>query len=237
VVNLQDLMTLGTPAFVLGVFGGGHCIGMCGGVVAAATLGRTGPLAPVVAGYNLGRVTSYVAAGALAGGFGAVFAAGGEVISGRIALLVVAQLLVIAAGLALAGYGGGLAVLERATGSIWRQLSPLAARLMTPRGLVSAFGMGAVWGWVPCGLVYGALFIALATGDPARGALTMLAFGMGTLPAMLALGAGAVRLRPWLAARGARRAAGLLVAFSGLVGLSRIPGLVEQLTGGLICLA
>src|SRR5512134_1015410 len=168
-------------AFLVGLLGGVHCLGMCGGIVGALSLQRPGaqPVAAFQLAYNLGRILSYGVAGALAGAIG--FAAGGAV-AARVGLYVLANLMLLALGLHLAGLWQGVAALERVGVLLWARIRPLAARFLpvdsTPRALAS----GLLWGWLPCGMVYSVLTTALFSGSAARGFLVMLAFGLGTLP-------------------------------------------------------
>ncbi|HEX9181085.1 MAG TPA: sulfite exporter TauE/SafE family protein [Burkholderiales bacterium] len=208
-------------AFLVGLLGGVHCLGMCGGIVGALSLQRPGT--PSVASfqfaYNFGRILSYGAAGALAGALGLV---AGSAVEVRVGLYVLANLMLLALGFYLAGLWQGIGVLERAGALLWARIRPLATRFIpvdsTPRALVS----GLLWGWLPCGMVYSVLATALFSGSAARGFLVMLAFGLGTLPNLLAMGMAADRLRPLLQKRALRLAAGLLVAGFGVAGLVRM---------------
>jgi len=203
-------------AVAMGLFGGLHCIGMCGGIVAA--LGtrpdvRRGPSAQLA--YNLGRIGSYSLMGALAGGLG--FSLLGPLgPSGVLTLRVVAGLFLVAAGLYLSGLWMGLARLERLGAHVWRRVSPLQRRIGPPDRLWKLLAAGAVWGWLPCGLVYAALAGALASGGVLEGALFMTCFGLGTLPWLLTAGALAESLSRSLRRREVRVVAGLLVVLFGL---------------------
>ena len=88
--------------------------------------------------------------------------------------------------------------------------------------MLPALALGSIWGWLPCGLVYSVVVAALATGSPWRGAALMLAFGLGTLPALLAMGMAAVRMRAVLQNIWIRRLSGLAVTGFGLLGLWRL---------------
>ncbi|HUM92742.1 MAG TPA: sulfite exporter TauE/SafE family protein, partial [Candidatus Competibacter sp.] len=185
-------------AFLIGLTGGVHCVGMCGGIVGALTLGlplaRERPLLarlPFLLAYNTGRIASYVAAGALAGGVGAWAANLVSVHRAQLGLQVVAGLFMILLGLYLAGWWPVLGHLERAGGVLWRRIEPLGRRLLPVRTLPQALGIGLVWGWLPCGLVYSALVWAIGAGGAGKGALLLLGFGLGTLPALLAMGTAA----------------------------------------------
>jgi sulfite exporter TauE/SafE len=229
-------LDLGIPLalFVLGLASGAHCVGMCGGIVAAFSAPQ--PLLPARSlwraqlAFNAGRVTSYATAGAFVGLIGAgayaIAAAPAQAV-----LQVLASLMLVMVGLYLAGFSGAAAWLERLGAPLWRRLQPLAVRLRA-----HSFAAGAVWGWLPCGLVYGALATAAATGAPARGAAAMLAFGLGTLPWLLATGMAATRLRGWLSQRAFRVAAGSLVLAFGVWGLARAGALPGALREAILCL-
>lgn len=210
-------------ALVVGLLGGVHCVGMCGGIVGALSLGLPaqrqgwrGSL-PLQLAYNLGRLASYAVAGALVGG---VTAVAGHLLDIRVwqqVLLGLAGGFLILLGLYLAGWWGVLRRVEAVGGRLWRRIEPAGRRLLPVRHVWQALLLGALWGWLPCGLVYSVLIWAMAAGSAGQGALLMLAFGLGTLPNLLAMGLFAQHLRRFVARPGVRRAAGLLVmAFGGL---------------------
>lgn len=210
-------------AFLIGLTGGVHCVGMCGGIVGALTLGlplvRERPLLarlPFLLAYNTGRIASYVAAGALAGGVGAWAANLVSVHRAQLGLQVVAGLFMILLGLYLAGWWPILGHLERAGGVLWRRIEPLGRRLLPVRTLPQALGIGLVWGWLPCGLVYSALVWAIGAGGAGKGALLLLGFGLGTLPALLAMGTAAAVLAGWVRRPIVRQTAGALVVLFGI---------------------
>jgi sulfite exporter TauE/SafE len=207
-------------AFLAGLLGGAHCVGMCGGIVAAMSLqgGRRQPL-PFHLGYNLGRVASYGIAGALAGLVGSAAFLSERLLPVQTGLYVLAQAVLILMGLYLAGLSRAVLRLEHVGGGLWRRLQPLFGRLLPIRDFPGALAAGAVWGWLPCGLVYSVLVTALASGGPVSGALLMLAFGLGTLPNLLAMGWAAERLRALAANRTVKLIAGLTVAGFGVWGL------------------
>ena len=119
-------------------------------------------------------------------------------------------------GLYLAGWWPALAAVEKLGGRLWRHLEPLGRRLLPVRNPLQAFGLGLIWGWLPCGLVYAALAWALASGSAATGAVRMLAFGLGTLPMLLALGTAAERLGRIVRHPRLRQAAGGIILAFGL---------------------
>ncbi|MBK7948963.1 MAG: sulfite exporter TauE/SafE family protein [Deltaproteobacteria bacterium] len=202
-------------ALVLGFAGSVHCIGMCGGIAGAlAQLSpRPGPAAAATRSllHSAGRIASYATAGAAAGAFGQLFAFSD---SALLPIRVLLGLVIVGIGLQIGLTGRAAPALERAGQAIWRRLSPLTRRIGRPEHAWQIFAMGVVWGWLPCGLVYSALLLAAGSGEPATGALAMAAFGIGTLPAVLAasgLAAALARLGGALAVR--RSAGALLVAF------------------------
>jgi sulfite exporter TauE/SafE len=211
-------------AFLVGLLGGGHCVGMCGGIVGAVTLSLPGqrPHIPFLLAYNGGRIASYAAAGVLAGLLGASSIFLEQVLPVEQLLYALASIMLIALGLYLAGLWQGVLVLERAGNHLWQRLQPLSKKLLPLRTSPQAFLLGLIWGWLPCGLVYSVLVAALATGSPLQGSLLMLAFGLGTLPTLLTMGMMAVKLKGWLQNLWVRRASGLLVLGFGLAGLARL---------------
>ena len=218
---MPELAPLLLSALMLGLLGGGHCLGMCGGLMGALTLAippeQRGRRLRLLLAYNLGRILSYACAGLLMG------LAGWAVASSPAAMIlrIVAALLLIAMGLYLAGWWSGLTRIEALGRHLWRHLQPFASRLMPVSSLPRALLLGAIWGWLPCGLVYSTLLWASSQGAPADSALLMLAFGLGTLPVLLATGLAAERLTALLRLRGVRIAGGLLVI---LFGLWTLPG-------------
>ena len=204
--------------FLIGLLGGTHCIGMCGGIVGALSLGGTARPSLHLA-YNAGRIVSYALAGAIAGALGGASLALSGQLPVRIVLFVLANLMLVALGLYLMGASRALAFSERFGQKLWRHLQPLSRRFLPARTVAQAFPLGLGWGWLPCGLVYSALVTALTSGSALRGAAMMLAFGAGTLPNLLLAGLLAVRLNEYVAKPVVRLSAGLLVLAFGLWGL------------------
>lgn len=204
--------------FLTGLLGGVHCAGMCGGIVSALALQTSRISMLHLLAYNAGRVTSYMAAGFVAGSAGMLL---GSLLPFQQALYVLANLMLVALGLYLAGLWHGLARLETIGGRFWHYIQPLTTKLMgeasTPRALLQ----GLLWGWLPCGLVYSVLVTALASGSAINGGLTMLAFGLGTVPNLVAMSYFAASLRPFVQKPGVRLAAGLLIVGFGVLGLMR----------------
>nr|WP_163500791.1 sulfite exporter TauE/SafE family protein [Halomonas socia] len=179
-------------AFVFGLLGGAHCIGMCGGIMSALTFAvppsmrHPARLGGLLLGYNLGRIASYMVAGALVAGLGTLVGGlAGEV---RLVLQLLAAIMLILMALYIANWWKGLLVVERLGRRLWRHIEPYGRRLMPVVKIPQAVALGAVWGWLPCGLVYSMLAWSLTLASPLQGATLMAAFGLGTLPAVLATG-------------------------------------------------
>ena len=212
--------------FLVGLLGGTHCVGMCGGIVGALSMGGAPRLSLHLA-YNAGRITSYAVAGGLVGALGGASLALAGQLPLRIALYLLANLMLIALGLYLMGLTRALAFSERLGQNLWRRIQPSTRRFLPAHSITQAFPLGLLWGWLPCGLVYSALATALTAGSASKGALLMLAFGLGTLPNLLLAGFLLARLRHWVQQLAVRVVAGLLVAAFGvwgLVGVWRMAG-------------
>jgi sulfite exporter TauE/SafE len=204
--------------FLVGLLGGTHCAGMCGGIVGALSMQAAPGRSPAVIhlAYNAGRILSYAAAGALAGIVGYAFA---DILPVQRALYLFASLMLLAMGFYLLGATRALAVLERGGQRLWARIQPATRRFLPVRGPAQALPLGALWGWLPCGLVYSALSTALASGSALRGSLAMLAFGLGTLPNLMLAGLLLTRFRRFAQAPTTRRISGLLVLAFGAYGL------------------
>ncbi|MHB1353762.1 MAG: sulfite exporter TauE/SafE family protein [Thiobacillus sp.] len=208
-------------ALLAGLLGGVHCVGMCGGIVAAFSFRADGSTPPfrLHLAYNLGRVTSYVLFGAFAGALGASLTLA-SFVPAQTVLYVLAQLVMVLLGLYLAGFNQWILVFERAGGTVWKRVRPLFQKLLPVKSLPQAMLAGMAWGWLPCGLVYSVLVSALAAGSATSGAALMLAFGIGTLPNLLGMGLFARQIQPFMQQRRVRRLAGLTVAGFGVWGLA-----------------
>lgn len=225
--------------FLIGLLSGAHCVGMCGGIVGALSMQTQGSTSilrqlPIHLAYNLGRICTYTAAGALLGSIGLLYR---NVLPVQIALYVLANLMLIALGLYLTGFTALLAPLERMGGRLWRHVQPATARFLPVRNIRQAFPLGLLWGFLPCGLVYSVLAAALVTGSATRGAMLMLAFGLGTLPNLLLAGVLLRRFRDFAQNRKLRFVAGLVVLGFGLYGLYHAPTLGGNLWNGVLCVS
>ncbi|HMW17771.1 MAG TPA: sulfite exporter TauE/SafE family protein [Accumulibacter sp.] len=203
--------------FLVGLLGGTHCVGMCGGIVGALSMG--GARFQLHLAYNLGRILSYATAGAIVGALGQMSISLAGQWPLRNLFYLVANLMLIALGLYLIGVQQILGIVESLGQSLWRRLQPLGRHLLPVRTVGQAFPVGMLWGWLPCGLVYSALATALSSGSSWQGALLMLAFGAGTLPNLLLAGLLAARLRDYTQQPVVRWLAGGLIGGYGVWGL------------------
>ena len=185
------IITLLSAAVVTGLFGSVHCIGMCGGIVGILTLGLSQQvkqsyfkILPYLLVYNLGRISSYMLAGGLVGWFSSQF----QLWLPISVHVWISSLFMIALGLYISGWWSGLVKLEKLGRYLWQRIAPLGQHFLPVNNLFQALGLGIVWGWLPCGLVFTALALSLAAGSALVGGLVMLAFGLGTLPMLLAMG-------------------------------------------------
>jgi len=232
------------PVFLVGLAGSVHCAGMCGGIVGALSLPR--PHAPVlrepafpvpvhsrtasvsltwIGAYNAGRIASYMTAGALAGGLAGSAASLASLPALQAGFYWAANLMLVALGLFLMDAWRGLARVEQAGQALWRHLAPLLRRANGARaGGGRMFALGVLWGWLPCGMVYSVLVTAMLSGSALGGAGVMLAFGLGTLPMLAALGLAGGRLRALMARRTVRLCCALAILAFGILGLARAAG-------------
>jgi hypothetical protein len=218
-----------SAAFLVGLLGGTHCIGMCGGIVGALSAGlsldvqtsRRRLIAAQLA-YNTGRISSYTVAGALLGLFGQQLG-DWHLLAGFPAGRIVAGVIMILFGIYLAGWWHSLLFLEQAGAHLWKYIEPLGRRYIPVRSVGQACLLGLVWGWLPCGMVYAVLALALASGSALDGGITMLAFGLGTLPVMLTMGLAFNTLGRMVRNPRVRLVAGLLVMLMGIAMLLANP--------------
>ncbi len=198
-------------AFVIGLAGGVHCVGMCGGIVAAFSFAipKGAAVLPYTLAYNSGRILSYTLAGGITGGVGYVFA--NQVQQGLIILQFLSAILLFLLGLYIAGWWHALTKIEKLGAVLWQRIRPLSKQLIPFKHPLYALPYGAIWGWLPCGLVYSILTWSLASGSVWQGALTMTAFGLGTLPVMILMALGLGSIQQFLTKKSTQRVMGLLL--------------------------
>jgi sulfite exporter TauE/SafE len=212
-------------AFTTALVGGLHCAGMCGGFVGAFQLNRPAGVSArgLAAGYHAGRISSYAAAGALLGTVGgAVFTQ--NVVPVQATLLAIGGLMLLVLGISMVAGNRWMRRLEGVGHGVWKLIGPHARKVYPPRTRGQAYLAGLAWGWIPCGLVYGVLPLAFVAGGPWQGVVVMVAFGVGTLPALTVVDVAASRLsasgslvtsHAWL-----KVAAGAVVIVFGVSGLA-----------------
>ena len=229
-------------AFIAGLLGGLHCFAMCGGWIAAVArpagavdLLPARALRAGQAATHAGRITTYVLLGAAFGAAGgAAFAAAMAPLQRGMYMFANAMLLLLA--LSLVARGVEFDGLSRAGLAVYRRLLPIVGRLAPHRGVLSRYALGVAWGFTPCALVYGVLPVALLAGSAADGALVMLAFGLGTLPNLIAAGWTLGRSRRLFTDRRFRFAAAAIIAGFALLGLYRAWFVPEALGQGPFCI-
>lgn len=214
---MNDSLPVVVAAFVTGLLGSAHCFGMCAGLsglyavnASVASLRSQLPMAIV---YNTGRILSYAFLGFLVATVGQSVVKAIPDIAAPVRLA--GGLLIVIVGLQVAFGWRFLAPVEQAGATIWKRIAPAAKGLLPVTTLPKALGLGLLWGWLPCGLVYSVLLLAATTANALNGGLVMIAFGIGTMPAMIMTGMSASRLSQFLSRK--RMGAGLLIVLIGVL--------------------
>jgi len=230
---MSEFVPIVTAAFLAGILGSAHCLGMCAGIsglfAVNANIATLRQQLPMAIAYNFGRVLTYVLLGIMVAGFSGAFVESKPTTAKPI--LLITGTIIILIGLQVAFNWRLLNPIEKMGGALWQKVSPVAQHFVPVTSLPRALGLGLLWGWLPCGLVYSVLLIAATSATPAAGALTMLAFGIGTMPAMVMTGVGAARLAAMTRKRGTRLGLGLLIVALGL--LTAATPVLKWLPGGL----
>lgn len=226
---MPELWQTYLSAFLVGFVGGVHCLGMCGGIVSALSLGlpkahrnSAGKMLPFQLAYNAGRISSYVIAGAIMGGLGALLLHWLPLYWSQRILFAAAGIMMILLGFYISGWWMLLSRIEKYGQFFWKKLEPLARRLLPIESTLQAFKVGLVWGWIPCGLVYSMLINAVSSGSAVSGATIMLAFALGTLPNLLMMGFLAGAAARLLHSVWFKKAAGLMIMIFGVWTLSKL---------------
>jgi sulfite exporter TauE/SafE len=210
-------------ALTTGVLGGfGHCIGMCGPLVASYALVRATRPQPIFIRmaphllYNMGRITTYGFIGGIMGLSGSFVNVAGRLAGIQNVVAVVAGVMMIFMGLSIAGIGGTTAWIEKHNLSVLRT----AQRVLASSSMLRSYPLGLLLGLLPCGLSYTVFIASAGTGGLFPGMLTALLFGLGTLPALLVFGAVMSSLSAALRGR-IYRTSGVIVMIMGIYFLSR----------------
>ena len=211
-------------AFITGLLGSGHCIGMCGGLVAALSLSDTGKRGGILFHlfYNTGRIITYTSVGWLVGWLGSAFAYANTLAGVARILLIGSDIFVILLGLGSAGLFSRLKlnVMQLEFPGPVQKITMLVSQLKKLPPALASLPLGLIMGFLPCGFLYAMIIAAGQSAAPDKGALIMLSFGLGTMPALFLFGSAA----HWLTT-GTRvimlRWAGIMVALMGAYNLYR----------------
>ena len=201
-------------AVVIGLLGSSHCLGMCGGLSSVLGVNANAGNRSRILSYNAGRLLTYTAIGALAGLLGEALLT--TVPQAGVVMRTLAGLLIIAMGLYVSQLWMGLTQVEKIGAKLWRRVQPLTGKLLPINNHRQALLLGTLWGLLPCGLVYSTLSWSLASAQWQQSALLMLAFGVGTVPAMLATGFAGEKLLLRLRHPRFRSVAGLIIVLMGV---------------------
>ncbi|GLO60966.1 cytochrome biogenesis protein [Vibrio sp. MACH09] len=210
-------------ALFVGFLGSAHCVGMCGGIASAMSINITAKsdrLLTILC-YNFGRLSSYTLAGFVVGG--AISSASSLVTDYSVLnwLRFLSAFVMIVLALHIGKWWQGIIYIEKLGQWLWRFINPIATKLLPLSSPFQALPLGFLWGWLPCGLVYSALTWAAVSGSGINGSLTMLAFGIGTLPSMLLVGISAEYVNRVKTSTVFRQiGAMLLLAYGGYIALS-----------------
>jgi len=217
-----------TSLLIIGLLSSLHCLGMCGGIMGALSLSLPAQVREnrirvslFVLLYNLGRLSSYMVAGALAGAFGVevLQLLGLDSDNAHHMLRLAGVIMMVLIGAYLAGWFPQLIKVEKLGQPIWRRLEPVARRLMPINTPMQALFYGMVWGWLPCGLVYVVLLMTVTAGSGLQGALMMAAFGLGTLPSMFSAGVMVSWVRKLAQSKNARIMIGVILIVTAIASL------------------
>lgn len=204
VLSWLDPAVLST-AFLAGLLGSGHCFGMCGGIAAGLGAMSQGRAVVPALQFNLARLFSYAVLGMLAATV--LSGVSGLVPIGRW-LRILTAVMILLIGLKFLFNFRGIEIIERGGAGLWKKIMPLAMKAGNRQDALGRVLLGICWGFIPCGLVYTVLMTAASTAHPFSGAVTMLAFGAGTLPSMLGLTTAAPALSSFLEDRTVRKLIG-----------------------------
>ena len=219
-------------ALLMGFFGSPHCLGMCGGLVTAFGLSMK-DVSPakrraLVATYHLGRLTSYAFLGLVAGLIGTTLLE--PLMKGNSLPRILLGLVLVFVGVTMLG-APFLSKLERFGMRFWQYLSPVRQKVFPLNTFPRALSAGLLWGFLPCGLVYGALLIAVVAHNPLSGAALMFVFGLGTVPMLVATHETVGWLRDKIGRFRLRQLNGAIMVLSGLA-VVFVPMIMMNMHGG-----
>ena len=204
-------------ALLMGFFGSPHCLGMCGGLVTAFGLSMK-EVSPakrraLVATYHFGRLSSYAFLGLLAGLIGTAVLQ--PLMQNNNIPRILLGLVLVFVGVTMLG-APFLNKLERFGMRFWQYLSPIRQKVFPLNTFPRALSAGLLWGFLPCGLVYGALLIAVVAHNPLSGAALKFVFGLGTVPMLVATHETVGWLRDKIGRFRLRQLNGAIMVLSGL---------------------
>lgn len=179
-------------AFTIGLSSTGHCIAMCGGISSALSSGIQNPetsqrILRLIA-FHMGRISCYALIGLVAG-----ILLNGVVNVSKTAMIythTLALVMVLLSGLYILGVNPLLKKVEEKLAFIWRALQPITAKFIAMENLSQAYAMGFIWGFLPCGMIYSTVLWSSTASHNWQASILMLAFGLGTMPALLLLNFG-----------------------------------------------
>ena len=210
-------------AFLMGLIGSTHCIGMCGGIISTLSTDFSGQGRQSISiqlFYNIGRISSYSFIGLLIGFFSSRMM---ELLPNPHAVsMKIGGIFFILLGLYISQILNSFKYLEAGGQFLWRKIEPFGRKYLPATNAFDAWKLGLVWGWLPCGLVYSALALAITQTSSLHSALTMTAFGLGTLPTLLLIGHFASHVKTLLQNRRVRILLGMLMIAYGIMLIANI---------------
>lgn len=193
---MSDLWLILPGLMAAGLAGSGHCFGMCGGL---AALGGSSGRKRYVLLMNLARIITYTFIGLVGGLIVQLGVSSSEQLLqlsklGNVSRIISGILLLLLA-LGVVGWRWDQAFFGQLPALFWAKIQPISRRLLPINRSKDALLLGALWGWLPCGLVYAVLPVAWLRADALESGLMLFCFGLGTLPSMLAMGLASTRIR------------------------------------------
>lgn len=212
----MEIATL-LSALLMGLIGSTHCVGMCGGIISTLSTDFSGKTSNqsfwIQLFYNVGRISTYTLFGFLIGFFSSKLM---ELLPNPHAFsMKVSGIFFILLGLYISQLINSFKYLESTGHRLWVRIEPFGRKYLPAQTPFDAWKLGLVWGWLPCGLVYSALALAMTQINPLNSALTMLVFGLGTLPTLLLIGHFAQNIKSILQNKSVRMVLGLALIVYG----------------------